>query len=118
MGSESILTDNSSEFIGHQFQRMLAQYDIQHHRIVPGKPMLNGYCERFQRTLLEESYKPIFRSTFFRSIDELQQKLNTYLEYYNFRRIHFGLQPNGAVPIDIFKARIKVLHERFHKLLA
>lgn len=114
---ESILTDNGSEFIGHQFAQLLAQYDIQHHRIPPGKPMLNGYCERFQRTLLEEFYQPIFRSTFFRTLDQLQQKLNQYLEYYNFRRIHFGLQPRGAVPIDIFKAKTKVLHERFQKLL-
>jgi len=27
---ESLLTDNGSEFIGHQFQHLLAQYDIQH----------------------------------------------------------------------------------------
>jgi len=79
--------------------------------------MLNGYCERFQRTLLEEFYQPIFRSVIFRDLSLLQGKLNAFLEYYNFRRIHFGLQPRGAVPIDVFKAKTKILHERLHKLL-
>jgi transposase InsO family protein len=115
---ESVLTDNGSEFIGHHFQQMLAQYEIQHQRIPPGKPMLNGYCERFQRTILEEFYQPAFRSIIFRSIEQLQEKLNNYLVYYNFQRVHFGLNPKGAVPIDVLKARRKVLHERFHKLLA
>lgn len=114
---ESVLTDNGSEFIGHQFQRLLAQYDVQHQRIPPGKPMLNGYCERFQRTLLEEFYQPIFRTVIFRDLPRLQEKLNAFLEYYNFRRVHFGLQPRGAVPIDVFKAKTTVVRERFHKLL-
>jgi transposase InsO family protein len=114
---ESLLSDNGSEFIGHDFERALTQYDIGHHRIAPGRPVQNGYCERFQRTLLEEFYQPVFRTQFFRHLEELQAKLNEYLAYYDFRRVHFGLKPKGACPIDVFKAKHKMLQQRFHQLL-
>ena len=114
---ESVLTDNGSEFIGATFRQMLVDYDIQHHRIPPGKPMLNGYCERFQRTILEEFYQPAFRTTIFRSLAELQQALNGYLHHYNFQRPHFGLDPKGAIPINVFKSKQQTLRLRFQKLL-
>lgn len=114
---ESILTDNGSEFTGAQFQQMLVDYDIQHHRIPPGKPMFNGYCERFQRTILEEFYQPAFRKTIFRSLDELQRALNGYLQHYNFERHHFGLNPKGAIPINVLKSKHQELRLRFQKML-
>jgi transposase InsO family protein len=114
---ESILTDNGSEFTGGLFHQMLVDYDIQHHRIPPGKPMLNGYCERFQRTILEEFYESAFRTTVFQSLAELQHALNGYLQYYNFQRHHFGLHPKCAIPINVFKSRHQELRLRFQKLL-
>jgi transposase InsO family protein len=114
---ETVLTDNGTEFTGHLFQGMLGDYDIRHRRIAPGKPMLNGYCERFQRTILEEFYQPIFRKQIFNELRELQNELNRYLAYYNFERAHFGLLKIGAKPIEVFKAKTSVLHHRFQKLL-
>jgi len=114
---ESILTDNGTEFIDRRFRAMLVDYNIKHTRIPKGKPMCNGYCERFQRTILEEFYQPIFRKKFFRSLDALQQDLATYLTYYNFQRPHFGVVKTGAIPADILKSRISVLRQRFQKLL-
>ena len=58
---------------------MLIDYEVIHHRIPKGKPILNGYCERFQRTILEEFYKVIFRKQFFNSLNELNSKLQEYL---------------------------------------
>lgn len=114
---ESVLTDNGSEFIGSKFQQMLADYDINHHRIPKGKPLLNGYCERFQRTLYEELYQHIFRTKFFNNISSLQEELDKYLTYYNFQRPHFGLDIRGAVPIDVLKSKRSFLRQRFQKLL-
>lgn len=114
---ESVLTDNGSEFIGSRFEQMHSDYDIQHQRIAKGKPMLNGYCERFQRTLLEEFYQPVFRTKFFRSLPELQRALDDYLRYYNFQRVHFGLAKNGAIPIKVFKSDQHTLQQQFQKLL-
>lgn len=114
---ESVLSDNGSEFIGNRFQQMLKAYDIQHLRIPVGKPMLNGTCERFQRTILEEFYQPIFRKKFFRSIPELQLELDQYLVYYNFERKHSALSPNGDCPINVLKHRHQDLRLKYQKLL-
>lgn len=114
---ESILTDNGTEFTGGRFQQMLTDYDIRHHRIPKGKPIFNGYCERFQRTLSEEFYQRIFRIRFFKNIDDLQQSLNEYLFYYNFQRVHFGVIKTGAIPIDVLKTKRSFLRQRFQELL-
>jgi transposase InsO family protein len=114
---ESVLTDNGSEFTGSKFRQMLIDYDIRHHRIAPGKPVLNGYCERFQRTIYEEFYQVEFRRRFFKTLEQLQEALNRYLVYYNFERPHFGVVKTGAVPIDILKSKEHILRHCFQKLL-
>lgn len=114
---ESILTDNGGEFTGGKFQQMLADYDIKHSRIPKGKPMLNGCCERFQRTLHEEFYQRVFRTHIFKTLDELKKALNDYLVYYNFERAHFGVSKKGAIPIDVLRAKVSFLQQRFQKVL-
>lgn len=114
---ETVLTDNGSEFISGKFRQALADYEIKHYRIAKGKPILNGYCERFQRTILDEFYKVIFRKKFFNNLNQLNEELQRYLVYYNFERLHFGLAKEGALPIDVFKSKQSVLRQRFQKLL-
>jgi len=114
---ESILSDNGTEFTGSKFRQLLMDYDIKHHRIPPGKPIFNAVCERFQRIILEEFYQVAFRKYFFNSLHELQNKLDEYLFYYNFNRIHFGVVNSGSTPIDILKSKRSFLQQRFQKLL-
>lgn len=114
---ESVLTDNGSEFIATRFTQTLVDYEIEHRRIPKGKPTLNGYCERFQRTILEEFYQVAFRKKFFKSLEDLNESLQEYLVYYNFERPHFGLDKNGALPIDVFKAKRSFLRQRFSKIV-
>ena len=114
---EAVLTDNGTEFTGSKFQQLLADYEIQHHRIPPGKPIYNGYCERFQRTIFEEFYQKVFREKFFRRTEALQEELDRYLVYYNFKRPHFGISPKGTIPMDCFKSKRAFLRQRFQKLL-
>lgn len=114
---ETVLMDNGTEFTGYKFKQMLIDYDIKHIHIDKGKPVQNGYCERFQRTIHEEFYQPIFRKKFFKSLEALQYDLDQYLIYYNFERAHFGLSPKGEIPINIFKSKKAILRTRFQKLL-
>jgi transposase InsO family protein len=114
---ESVLSDNGSEFIGSKFEQMLAQYDIRHHRIPPGKPIFNGCCERFQRTILEEFYQRVFRIKFFNSMQELQKALDEFLVYYNFQRPHFGLSKKGLIPVHVLKTKQSIIRQQFQKLL-
>jgi len=113
---ESVLSDNGTEFTGYRFKQLLSEYDIKHHRIPPGKPVFNAICERFQRVILEEFYQVTFRKYFFKSVAELQNKLDEYLCYYNFQRVHFGVVKTGAVPIDVLKSRRSLLQQHFLKL--
>jgi transposase InsO family protein len=114
---ENILTDNGSEYIAQKFGQLLDEYDIKHYRITKGKPLLNGYCERFQRTIYEEFYQVIFRKKFFNSLNDLNNELQKYLVYYNFKRLHFGLNKKGALPINAFKNKTAFLRQRFQNLL-
>jgi transposase InsO family protein len=114
---EQVLTDNGTEFTGRKFQGALEAYGIKHLRIPPGKPIYNGYCERFQRTILEELYQKLFRTKVINTIKELSQELEKYLIFYNFERPHFGLHRDGAKPIDAFTSKTSFLRHRFQKLL-
>jgi transposase InsO family protein len=114
---ESVLSDNGTEFTNHRFRQMLADYGITQKRIPPGKPMFNGYCERFQRIILEEFYQPVFRKKFFHSTEDLQTDLTKYLTYYNFERAHFGVIKTGGIPAEILKSKTAILKQRFSKLL-
>lgn len=114
---ETILSDNGKEFTAHKFKQVVADYDIKQYYIRKRTPLLNGYCERFQRTILEEFYQVVFRKRFFTTLSELNEELQKYLVYYNFERLHFGLDKNGALPIDAFKAKYSFLRQRFQNLL-
>ena len=110
------LAHNGKEFIASKVKNMFSDYEIDHKRIKPGKPICNAYCERFQRTLLEEFYYPIFRKEIFNSLENLELKLQEYLVYYNFERAHFGLDKNGAIPIEVFKSKKAILQQRFDQI--
>lgn len=114
---EQILTDNGTEFTGRKFQEVLRCYDIKHLRIPAGRPVCNGYCERFQRTIFEEFYQKVFRKQIFTNLNELSLALEKYLVFYNFERAHFGLAPQGAKPIEAFTSKVTFLRHRFQKLL-
>jgi transposase InsO family protein len=115
---ERMLTDNGSEYTGSLFNRCLSDYEISHVYIPKGRPACNGYVERFQRTLYEEFYQKVFRCTVYADLPQLQKDLDDYLIYYNFQRPHFGLDPNGALPIDVLKTKKTVLQQRFSDLVS
>jgi transposase InsO family protein len=43
----------------------------------------NGICERFHKTVLNEFYRVAFRKKVYRSIDELQTDLDSWMTEYN-----------------------------------
>jgi len=113
---ESVLSDNGTEFTGSKFREMLEAYEIKHHRIPKGKPIFNGYCERFQRTINEEFYQKQFRIRFFESLKDLQTELDKYLATYNFERTHYGISKQGEIPAKVLKSSKEHLMRRFQKL--
>jgi len=101
-----VLTDRGTEFCGkpdsHDYQLFLAINDIDHTRTKVKNPQSNGICERFHRTILEEFYSIAFRKKIYLGLEELQQDLDAWLDYYNTRRPHQGKRCQGNTPTETF----------------
>jgi len=59
-------------------------------------------CERLNRTILEEFYQVAFRSKIYESVDELNNDLARFIEYYNCQRTHHGKRTKGKVPAWLY----------------
>jgi transposase InsO family protein len=107
---KSFSTDNGNEFRAGEFRDTLEGLDIEHRFIRAGRPQSNGKVERVQRTILEECYQPSLIGYVEPSITGLRQDLNTYIDYYNWKRRHYGKWNNGKTPAQIMitpKTRLK-----------
>ena len=82
----AVLTDNGREFCGresHPYELFLALHDIEHRKTQVRRPRTNGFVERFNKTVLDEFFRPAFRTQFYESVEALQVDLNTWLRFYN-----------------------------------
>lgn len=97
-----ILTDRGTEFCGkaeqHDYELFLAVNDIEHTKTKAQHPQTNGICERFHKTLLHEFYQVTFRKKIYRSLEELQQDLDVWIDQYNVERTHEGKMCCGRTP--------------------
>ena len=75
-----IRSDNGPEFVATGLQDWLVRGGIKPLRIYPGSPWENGYNERFNGTLRRE----VLNAELFRSIDQAQKVINTWLRQYNW----------------------------------
>lgn len=111
-----ILTDRGTEFCGkpdsHDYQLFLAINDIDHTRTKVKSPQSNGICERFHRTILEEFYSIAFRKKIYTGVEELQQDLDAWLDYYNTRRPHQGKRCQGKTPIQTFFGNLSLARQK------
>ncbi len=101
-----VLTDRGTEYCGnresHEYQLYLAVEDIDHSRTKAKSPQTNGICERFHRTIQEEFYSIAFRKKLYRTLEELQADLDTWLREYNEQREHSGKYCYGKTPLQTF----------------
>lgn len=84
-----VQADNGTEYSSY-FEQRLRQGNItvRHSRL--GRPNDNAHIERFNRTIQEEC---LGSSISYRtSTEEIQNKITTYIAYYNTKRVHLGLQ--------------------------
>lgn len=99
-----ILTDRGTEYCGkaeqHDYQLYLALNDIEHTKTKAMSPQTNGICERFHKTILQEFYQVTLRKKIYETIDDLQNDLDEWLQYYNNERTHQGKMCCGRTPIQ------------------
>lgn len=102
-----ILTDRGTEYCGkiehHAYQLYLAIENIDHTKTKVRHPQTNGICERFHRTIKEEFYDITFRKKIYKTLDELQKDLESWLEKYNKIRPHSGRFCYGKTPFKTFE---------------
>ena len=61
-----------------------------------------AFVERFHKTVLDEFYRIAFRKKIYRSITELQDDLNSWVQSYNEERPHQGRWCFGKTPAQTF----------------
>ena len=95
---ETVQSDNGLEFSSY-FSEKLTQNNIRHRHTRVRQPNDNAHIERFNRTLRQECIGDHVDSRL--SCDDINSKLYNYLDYYNFRRHHMGIE---------FRTPISMLH--------
>jgi len=95
----AIRVDNGPEFTAIVFSLWAKEQGIDIQYIQPGKPMQNGFVERFNRIYRES----ILDAYLFFELDQVRQLTEEWIEEYNERRPHEAL--NNLTPIE-WKARL------------
>ena len=90
---KTVLSDNGREFCGRPDRHPYdAVPSARGHRAPhdQGGQAPDGFIERFHRTLLDEHLRVKGRTTWYETVEEMQQDLEAYLETYNRKRPHRG----------------------------
>jgi len=93
---ERVQTDNGSEF-GASFHWHLLDKGIDHVKIKPRTPRLNGKVERSHRIDSEEFYR-LLEGQVIDDANLFAEKLQEWEDYYNYHRPHGAL--NGQTPYE------------------
>lgn len=111
-----ILTDRGTEYCGkrehHEYQLYLTIEDIDHTKTKAKSPQTNGICERFHKTMQNEFFFVAFRKKVYKSIEELQDDLDQWIEWYNTERTHTGKHCYGKTPLQTFEDSILLAKEK------
>jgi putative transposase len=92
---QMIRVDNGPEFISDKFDRWCKLNKIQLVFIQPGKPMQNGFVERFNGNIRRE----LLNAYVFRTLTEVREMVEKWNYDYNFHRPHNAL--GNKTPAEI-----------------
>jgi transposase InsO family protein len=93
-----VQSDNGPEF-GRYFEQTLARSGIRVRHSRLGRPNDNAHIERFNRTIQEECLGSRISSRV--ATATLRAKIQDYIEFYNTKRVHLGLQLR--IPADMLQ---------------
>jgi putative transposase len=96
---KQIRCDNGPEFIAHSFKNWCKSKQIRIQYIQPGKPMQNGYIERFNRFFRED----ILDAYWFEDYQHLRILSENWRQDYNNNHPHKSLK--GLAPCQ-FRSRV------------
>jgi len=98
---QSIRSDNGTEFTAKIFEDFCNKFGIRHIRSQRGKPMQNGYIERFNRTYRED----VLDMNIFENIHQVRELTDKFTEDYNQNHVHKSLA--NMTPIEFLNHHSK-----------
>jgi putative transposase len=98
---EELRSDNGTVFIAKVFGDFCSTSGINHLRIQKGKPMQNGFIERFNRTYRED----VLDLHIFENIEQVRDKSEEFLDDYNNHNPHESLKKMS--PIKFLELKYK-----------
>ena len=99
---KKIRVDNGPEFISNKFSKWCKSRSITLHYIEPGKPIQNGYIERFNRLFRED----ILDAYWFEDLEQLRIITDKWRDDYNNNHPHKALNMKSPV---VFKKENKLI---------
>lgn len=96
----------------HEYELYLAVENIDHTRTKTRHLQTNGICERLHKTMLNEFFRVAFRKKIYRTLDELQADLDTWLQAYNEHWPHQGRWCYGKTPLHTFIDSVPLAKEK------
>lgn len=106
-----LIHDNGSQFISHDFKKLVTTLEIQSVHTRRNHPQTNGKIERMNGTVKNEAIRPNSPASY----QEAWNILNEYSYTYNHHRLHAGIE--YLRPADLFFGRReRVLKERSRKI--
>ena len=100
-----LLSDNGSCYISNDLKEYLNDIEMDHVRGAPAHPQTQGKIERYHRTM-----KNVIKLDNYFSPGQLEQSMNTFVEYYNHKRYHESIQ--NLTPADVFYGRSQRILKR------
>jgi transposase InsO family protein len=111
---KTIITNNGREYCGtekHHYELYLMLNEIEHRKTKLHDTRTNGLTERFNRIVLDEFFKKVFRNNSYNTIEKLQSDFDQWLLFYNNERPHKGYRNLGQTPAAIYNSYSKFLSQ-------
>ena len=91
----AVRVDNGPEFTARPFVDWCAEHGVATHYIQPGKPTQNAYVERLNGSMRRE----LLSAYVFRTLDEVREKADEWMNDYNHHRPHksLGYRPPALI---------------------
>jgi transposase InsO family protein len=98
---ERVMTDRGNCYRSHSFGEALVTIGARHKMTRPYRPQTNGKAERFIRTMVEEwAYARLYPTN-----EDRLKALPAWVDFYNARRPHTGLQ--GMAPLSAVVNKVR-----------